>query len=75
MVPLVPEKLPNLKDVPVLIAAANQDTIAGPERALQLAALLRDAGADLTVSFENSGHGLTAETVETVKRWITEKAG
>jgi phospholipase/carboxylesterase len=73
MVPLVPEKLPDLKGTPVLIAAANYDTMAPPDEALQLAALLRNAGTDLTVSFENAGHGLTEETIETVKRWLTEK--
>jgi phospholipase/carboxylesterase len=74
MVPLVPEKLPDLKGAPVLIAAANLDTMAPPDEARRLAALLRNAGAHLTVSFENAGHGLTDETIETVKRWLTEKA-
>jgi len=74
MVPLVPEKLPDLQGVPVLIAAANYDTIAPPDEARRLAALLRNAGADLTASFENAGHGLTDETLEIVKRWLTEKA-
>jgi phospholipase/carboxylesterase len=74
MVPLVPEKLPDLQGAPVLIAAANYDTIAPPDEARRLAALLRNAGADLKVSFENAGHGLTDETIEIVKRWLTEKA-
>jgi phospholipase/carboxylesterase len=74
MVPLVPEKLPDLNGLPVLIAAANHDAIVPPEEALRLAALLRNAGADLTISFENAGHGLTAETIETVRRWLAEKA-
>jgi predicted esterase len=72
MVPLVPEKLPDLRGVPVLIAAANHDTMVPPEEALRLAALLRNAGADPAVSFENVGHGLTDETIEIVKRWLTE---
>jgi phospholipase/carboxylesterase len=74
MVPLVPEKLPDLQSAPVLIAAANYDTIAPPDEARRLAALLRNARADLTASFENAGHGLTDETLEIVKRWLTEKA-
>ena len=74
MVPLVPEKLPDLKGAPVLIAAANHDTIAPPDEARRLAALLRNSGADLTASFENAGHGLTDQTIEIVKRWLTEKA-
>jgi phospholipase/carboxylesterase len=73
MVPLVPEKLPDLKSLPVLIAAADHDTVVPPEEARRLASLLRDAGADLTVSFENAGHGLTNDTVETVKRWLVAK--
>jgi predicted esterase len=74
MVTPVPEKLPDLKGVPVLIAAAHQDTIVPPKEALQLADLLRNTGADLTVSFENGGHGLTDETIGTVRRWLVEKA-
>ena len=74
MVPLVPEKLSDLQGAPVLVAAANHDTIAPPDEARRLAALLRNSGADLTVSFENAGHGLTDETIEIVKRWLTEKA-
>jgi phospholipase/carboxylesterase len=74
MVPLVPEKPPDLKGVPVLIAAAHQDTIVPPKEALQLADLLRNTGADLMVSFENGGHGLTDETIGTVRRWLVEKA-
>jgi hypothetical protein len=33
--------------------------------------LLRSAGADVTVSFENAGHGLTNATVDLVRRWLT----
>jgi phospholipase/carboxylesterase len=73
MVPLVPEKLPDLKGLPVLIAAADHDPIVPPEEAHRLASLLREAGAELTVSFENAGHGLTNDTIETVKRWLAEK--
>ena len=74
MLPLIPEKLPVLKGLPVLIAAADHDTIAPPGGALELATLLRNAGADLTVSFENAGHGLTDETITTVKRWLLRDA-
>ena len=70
MVPLIPETLPDLHGAPVLVAAANQDPIVPAENARQLVALLRSAGADVTVSFENAGHGLTDNTVETAKRWL-----
>ena len=73
MVPLIPETLPDLDGAPVLVAAANQDPIVPAENARQLVALLRSSGADVTVSFENAGHGLTENTVETAKRWLAER--
>lgn len=72
MVPLVPETLPDLDGAPVLVAAANQDPIVPVENAQRLVTLLRNAGADVTVSFEDAGHGLTDETVETARRWLME---
>src|SRR6478672_6481374 len=69
MVPLVPEKLPDLKGTPVLIVAGRRDAIVPPQEAQKLASLLGNAGAELTVSFEDTGHGLTDETIEIVKRW------
>ena len=74
MVPLVPETLPELKGVPVLVASGNQDPIVPAENARELVALLRRAGADVTVCFENAGHGLTDTTLETTRRWIADKA-
>ena len=73
MVPLIPETLPDLHGAPVLVAAANQDPIVPAENAQQLVALLRSAGADVTVSFENAGHGLTENTIDTAKRWFMER--
>ena len=70
MVPLVPE----LKGAPVLVAAANQDPIVPVENARQLVALLRRAGAAVTVAFEDAGDGLTNHTVESATRWLTEQA-
>jgi predicted esterase len=73
MVPLVPESLPDLKSVPVLIAAGNQDPIIPVEEPTELATLLRSAGADVTTSFEDAGHGLTAHTVEATRRWLADR--
>lgn len=70
MVPIVPEPLPDLKGVPVLIVSGRYDPIIPPDEALQLVAMLRSAGAEVTVSLENAGHGLTEGTVEISKRWL-----
>ena len=74
MVPLVPETLPELKATPVLVSAGNHDPIVPSENVRELVALLRRAGADVTVCFENAGHDLTDMTFETTRRWLAEKA-
>jgi len=74
MVPLIPETLPELKGAPVLVSSGNQDPIVPAENARELVALLRQAKADVTVCFENAGHGLTDTTFETTRRWLAEKA-
>lgn len=56
------------------MSAGNQDPIVFSENARELAAFLRRAGADVTVCFENAGHGLTDMTIETTRRWLAEKA-
>lgn len=70
MVPLVPEVLPDLTGVPVLLSSGHQDPIVPAENTRQLAALLRNAGADVALRLENAGHGLTSLTVETTKNWL-----
>lgn len=72
MVPLIPDTLPKLNGVSVLIAAGNQDPIVPVEQPRELAQLLRRAGADVAVSFENAGHGLTSETFTTVNVWLSQ---
>jgi predicted esterase len=73
MVPLVPDQPPNLGNVNVLIAAGNHDPIARIEEAQRLAALLRDAGAELTVHVSSADHGLTGEDVDVAKRWLAAR--
>jgi glyoxalase family protein len=74
MVPLVPETLPELKATPVLVSAGNHDPIAPSQNVRELVALLRRAGGDVTVCFENAGHGLTDTTFANTQRWLAEKA-
>jgi phospholipase/carboxylesterase len=72
MVPLVPEKLPDLKGVPVLLAAGDHDPIIPSENVRRLSALLEQAGADVTLTFEKAGHGLTEATIESTRQWMVE---
>ena len=74
MVPLVPEVLPVLGGKPVLLSSGHQDPIIPADNTRQLATLLRNAGADVTLRLENAGHGLTSLTVETAKSWLETAA-
>jgi len=72
MVPLIPDKLPDLSSVRVWIGAGDQDPIIPPSETKRLAELLRNAGADVAIRFSNAGHGLTNHDVETAKHWLAE---
>src|SRR5881392_2846880 len=70
MVPLVPEKLPDLSSVRVWIGAGNQDPIIPTSDTQRLVELLRDASADVTIRFFNAGHGLTNDDVTAARDWL-----
>jgi phospholipase/carboxylesterase len=72
MVPLVPDTLPNLSSVRVWIGAGDQDPIIPRSEAQRLVELLRRAGADVTIRFFNTGHGLTNEDLEAARHWLGE---
>lgn len=70
MVPLVPEKLPDLSSARVWIGAGNQDPIIPTSETQRLVDLLRSARADVTIRFVNAGHSLTKAEVETASLWL-----
>ncbi len=70
MVPLVPEKQPDLSSVRVWIGAGHQDPIIGASETQRLVELLRSARADVTIHFVNAGHGLTNNEIEIARDWL-----
>lgn len=70
MVPLVPASLPNLARARVLISSGKDDPIVPVENAQRLAAMLREAGANVTLRFEPAGHPLVFGDVEAAKEWL-----
>jgi phospholipase/carboxylesterase len=70
MVPLVPEPLPVLDGMPVLIAAGRHDPIVPATQPRALAELLGSAGADVTLHGSNAGHDLSREDLEAGERWM-----
>lgn len=70
MVPLVPDPLPSLQEVRVLISAGRHDPIVSPEQSYALADLLAQAGAEVTMHWSNAGHNLTRDDLQAGERWI-----
>lgn len=74
MVPLNPDRLPNLSSMHVWIGAGDQDPIVPPSETRRLAELLRRAGGDVTIRFAKAGHGLTNDDVVTARDWLEKLA-
>ena len=72
MVPLVPEKLPDLSSAHLWIGAGNQDPIIPISETQRLVELLRSARAEVTIRFVNAGHGLTDGEIEIARLWLAE---
>ena len=70
MVPLVPEKLPDLSSTRVFIGAGAFDPIVATSESKELATLLRNAGADVTIRFFQTGHELTANDLDAARQWL-----
>jgi predicted esterase len=70
MVPFEPDALPRLDGTSVFIGAGRADPIAPPVHAERLAALLREAGADVTLHWDAGGHTLTRGELAAAREWI-----
>jgi predicted esterase len=70
MVPLEPEKIPDLTKTRILIGAARHDPFASPSETERLRVLLEQAGANVRIDWVNGGHGLTNTDVANAKAWL-----
>jgi phospholipase/carboxylesterase len=73
MLPFDPRPLPDLSGIPVLLIAAHDDELIPVERAGLLAALLGEAGADVTYEVLRTGHGLTGEDLKLASEWLAAR--
>jgi len=72
MVPLVPDPLPSLDGVPVQINAGLADPIVTPEQSEALGALLRSAGAQVSLDWLEGGHNLGSKDLEIGARFLAQ---
>jgi predicted esterase len=70
MVPIIPDPLPALADVRVLICGGNQDQIIRSAEAERLTQLLRSCGANVSLELLDAGHGLTEHDVQIAHTWL-----
>jgi phospholipase/carboxylesterase len=73
MLPFDPRPLPDLRGVPVLLIAGADDELIPVERAGLLAALLGEAGADVSYEVLHSGHGLTKQDISLAAAWLENR--
>jgi predicted esterase len=73
MLPYGPEPGLQLAGTDVLIAAGEGDPYSSPEQTARLAAVLREAGADVAVHVEpGAGHNLGQGDLATLSGWLSE---
>ena len=72
-VPLVPDNPPDLHGTDVLLVPAEDDPMSPPPLVTRLASLLRRAGASVTVSWQEGGHGLTPEDITAARTWLQSR--
>jgi predicted esterase len=71
MVPLVPDPLPTIPGTPVLLSNGRLDPLVSAAETERLAALLREAGADVTLAWQETGHELSEGDIERARTWLS----
>jgi predicted esterase len=70
MVPLVPQTLPNLSDKRIFMSSGLYDPIVSRQEAEKLFGLFKSAGANISLSWQKSGHELTMDEIQNAKEWL-----
>ena len=70
MVPFVPDPLPSIPGTPVLLSNGRMDPLVSPGETERLAALLRSAGADVSLVWQAAGHQLTQDDLIQARQWV-----
>jgi phospholipase/carboxylesterase len=74
MVPITPSPLPKLPGTRALICSGTRDPIIPMENAERLTAMLRNAGATVTLRIEEAGHQLVFDEIAAAKNWLYESS-
>ena len=74
MVPLTPEKSPDLTGSQIFLASGLSDPILPIRNARKLATMFREAGADLTFQEIQAGHQFTSGEIDSARVWLASPA-
>ncbi|MBX6762607.1 MAG: alpha/beta hydrolase [Rubrobacteraceae bacterium] len=72
MVPFEPRELPDLSGRSVFLSAGRFDPMIPRESASRLAEILRAAGAEVELRWQEAGHGLTRAEIEEAGVWLRD---
>lgn len=73
MVPLIPEKLPDLSAKTIFLSEGRFDSIVNATQASDLVELLRKSGAKVHLNWTQSDHSLTQEEIMKARRFLEEE--
>jgi len=70
MVPLVPERLPDLTKKHIFMSCGLYDPIVSRQQAENLFGLFKNADADISLNWQESGHELTMDEIRKAQEWL-----
>ena len=71
MVPFEPEQRVSLAGTRILLSEGRMDPIIPPASGERLAAIFREAGAEVELAWQQAAHGLVGEDVAAATRWLS----
>jgi len=70
MVPLVPDPMPSLPRTGVLVSNGRSDALVSAAETERLVHLLEQAGADVTLAWQEAGHHLVQTDMSRARQWL-----
>lgn len=74
MVPLLPQVLPDLTNKHILMSSGLHDPIIPKQETERLIGLFKKAGAKVSLHWQNSGHELRMNEINTAREWLSNLA-
>jgi predicted esterase len=74
MVPLVPQTLPDLSNKSIFMSSGLHDPIVSRQEADRLFSLFKKMGANISLSWQESGHELTMDEIRKAREWLVHSA-